>query len=205
MDSEPLHFTCTLYPEAQVCDDILESSPKGCRLILPRRPSALYRKKGKRLVGSSQTALSVGCWLCGFRNTSISSSSFLREVTQASCRDAEAFRNVSDWPERRSLLWTPLLLEIMFIEYSSGNSHWMFIRENPTVASIRQKLILPFRNISDTLGRGIHLAQFSLLPWCCDLLLTVLSSLLEAFLRYLVTLDFPLQRKRGAQKLIGKL
>ncbi|KAI4565683.1 hypothetical protein MJT46_009058 [Ovis ammon polii x Ovis aries] len=45
MDSEPLYFTCTLYPEAQVCDDILESSPKGCRLILPRRPSALYRKK----------------------------------------------------------------------------------------------------------------------------------------------------------------
>uniref|UniRef100_A0A4W2IQ22 Thyroglobulin n=1 Tax=Bos indicus x Bos taurus TaxID=30522 RepID=A0A4W2IQ22_BOBOX len=44
-DSEPLYFTCTLYPEAQVCDDILESSPKGCRLILPRRPSALYRKK----------------------------------------------------------------------------------------------------------------------------------------------------------------
>ncbi|XP_028356426.2 thyroglobulin isoform X14 [Physeter macrocephalus] len=44
-DSAPLYFTCTLYPEAQVCDDVLESSPKGCRLILPRRPSALFQKK----------------------------------------------------------------------------------------------------------------------------------------------------------------
>nr|XP_058899033.1 thyroglobulin isoform X16 [Kogia breviceps] len=44
-DSAPLYFTCTLYPEAQVCDDVMESSPKGCRLILPHRPSALFRKK----------------------------------------------------------------------------------------------------------------------------------------------------------------
>ncbi|XP_066120712.1 thyroglobulin [Saccopteryx bilineata] len=44
-DSAPLYFTCTLYPEGQVCDDVLESSPAGCRLILPHRPSALFRKK----------------------------------------------------------------------------------------------------------------------------------------------------------------
>ncbi|XP_057591090.1 thyroglobulin isoform X2 [Hippopotamus amphibius kiboko] len=44
-DSAPLYFICTLYPEAQVCDDVMESSPKGCRLILPHRPSALFRKK----------------------------------------------------------------------------------------------------------------------------------------------------------------
>ncbi|XP_039096126.1 thyroglobulin [Hyaena hyaena] len=44
-DSAPLHFTCTLYPEAQVCDDVIESSPKGCRVILPHRPKTLYRKR----------------------------------------------------------------------------------------------------------------------------------------------------------------
>uniref|UniRef100_A0A673V6D7 Carboxylesterase type B domain-containing protein n=1 Tax=Suricata suricatta TaxID=37032 RepID=A0A673V6D7_SURSU len=44
-DSAPLHFTCTLYPEAQVCDDVMESSPKGCRLILPHQPKTLYRRK----------------------------------------------------------------------------------------------------------------------------------------------------------------
>ncbi|ELK11652.1 Thyroglobulin [Pteropus alecto] len=44
-DSAPLYFTCTLYPDAQVCDDILESSPKGCSLILPHRPETLFRKK----------------------------------------------------------------------------------------------------------------------------------------------------------------
>ncbi|XP_022409716.1 thyroglobulin isoform X2 [Delphinapterus leucas] len=44
-DTAPLYFTCTLYPEAQVCDDVMESSPKGCRLTLPRRPSALFQKK----------------------------------------------------------------------------------------------------------------------------------------------------------------
>ncbi|XP_036904476.1 thyroglobulin [Sturnira hondurensis] len=44
MDSAS-YFTCTLYPEAQVCDDVLESSPMGCRLLLPRLPSALFRKK----------------------------------------------------------------------------------------------------------------------------------------------------------------
>ncbi|XP_006879337.1 PREDICTED: thyroglobulin [Elephantulus edwardii] len=44
-DGAPLFFTCTLYPEAQVCDDVLESSPKGCRVILPHRPTSLFRKK----------------------------------------------------------------------------------------------------------------------------------------------------------------
>lgn len=47
-------------------------------------------------------------------------------------------------------------------------------------------------------GEGFTLLSFSLLLWCCDLPLAVLSSLLEAFLRYLVTLGFPLQcNKRG--------
>nr|XP_019579661.1 PREDICTED: thyroglobulin [Rhinolophus sinicus] len=44
-DSSPLYLTCTLYPEAQLCDDVLESSPRGCRLTLPHRPTALFRKK----------------------------------------------------------------------------------------------------------------------------------------------------------------
>ncbi|XP_058132055.1 thyroglobulin [Dasypus novemcinctus] len=44
-DSTPLYFTCTLYPEAQVCDDVLESNPKGCRVILPHMPKTLFRKK----------------------------------------------------------------------------------------------------------------------------------------------------------------
>ncbi|XP_004697442.1 thyroglobulin [Echinops telfairi] len=44
-DSTPLYFTCTLYPEAQVCDDVMESSPKGCRVMLSHRPETLFRKK----------------------------------------------------------------------------------------------------------------------------------------------------------------
>uniref|UniRef100_A0A8C4FDB8 Thyroglobulin n=1 Tax=Catagonus wagneri TaxID=51154 RepID=A0A8C4FDB8_9CETA len=44
-DSSPLYFACTLYPEAQVCNDALESSPRGCRLVLPHRPNALFRKR----------------------------------------------------------------------------------------------------------------------------------------------------------------
>ncbi|XP_037369130.1 thyroglobulin [Talpa occidentalis] len=44
-DSAPLYFTCTLYPEAQVCDGAMESSARGCRLVLPHRPQALFRKK----------------------------------------------------------------------------------------------------------------------------------------------------------------
>ncbi|XP_055968176.1 thyroglobulin [Sorex fumeus] len=44
-DSAPLYFTCTLYPEAQVCDDVIESNSKGCRLILPHRPMTLFQKK----------------------------------------------------------------------------------------------------------------------------------------------------------------
>ncbi|XP_007938731.1 thyroglobulin [Orycteropus afer afer] len=44
-ESTPLYFTCTLYPEAQVCDEVMESSPKGCRVILPHRPKTLFRKK----------------------------------------------------------------------------------------------------------------------------------------------------------------
>ncbi|XP_078297761.1 thyroglobulin isoform X1 [Panthera onca] len=44
-DSTPLYFTCTLYPEAQVCDDVMEPNPKGCRLFLPHQPKTLFRKK----------------------------------------------------------------------------------------------------------------------------------------------------------------
>ncbi|XP_037658919.1 thyroglobulin isoform X3 [Choloepus didactylus] len=43
-DSTPLYFTCTLYPEAQVCDDVMESNPKGCRVTLSHRPKTLFRK-----------------------------------------------------------------------------------------------------------------------------------------------------------------
>lgn len=49
-DSAASYFTCTLYPEARVCDNVLDSSPAGCSLLLPHRPSALFRKKGERLV-----------------------------------------------------------------------------------------------------------------------------------------------------------
>ncbi|XP_063565591.1 thyroglobulin isoform X6 [Gorilla gorilla gorilla] len=44
-ESASLYFTCTLYPEAQVCDDIMESNAQGCRLVLPQMPKALFRKK----------------------------------------------------------------------------------------------------------------------------------------------------------------
>lgn len=69
-DSAPLYFTCTLYPDAQVCDDVLESSPKGCSLILPHRPETLFRKKGERVVGS---AFPVGRRLCELGNIQIHS------------------------------------------------------------------------------------------------------------------------------------
>nr|AIY27452.1 thyroglobulin [Fukomys anselli] len=44
-ESTPLYFTCSLYPEAQVCDDILESSARGCSLVLPQQPGTLFWKK----------------------------------------------------------------------------------------------------------------------------------------------------------------
>ncbi|XP_004580794.2 thyroglobulin [Ochotona princeps] len=44
-ETEPLYYTCTLYPEAQECDDIIESNSWGCRLVLPHRPNALFQKK----------------------------------------------------------------------------------------------------------------------------------------------------------------
>ncbi|XP_005398080.1 PREDICTED: thyroglobulin [Chinchilla lanigera] len=44
-ESESLYFTCSLYPEAQVCDDVLESSAQGCSLVLPRQPGTLFQKK----------------------------------------------------------------------------------------------------------------------------------------------------------------
>ncbi|XP_008060148.1 thyroglobulin [Carlito syrichta] len=44
-ETAPLAFTCALYPEAQVCDSIMESSAQGCTLILPHKPKSLFRKK----------------------------------------------------------------------------------------------------------------------------------------------------------------
>ena len=46
-ETTPLYFTCYLYPEAQVCDNILESNAKNCSQILPHQPKALFQKKGK--------------------------------------------------------------------------------------------------------------------------------------------------------------
>ncbi|ERE63014.1 neuroligin-3 isoform 2 [Cricetulus griseus] len=44
-ETSPLYFTCSLYPEAQVCDSVLESNAKNCSQVLPRQPKALFRKK----------------------------------------------------------------------------------------------------------------------------------------------------------------
>ncbi|KAM4865279.1 thyroglobulin [Thomomys bottae] len=44
-ESGPLHFSCSLYPEAQVCDELLESNTSGCSLILRQQPDVLFRKK----------------------------------------------------------------------------------------------------------------------------------------------------------------
>ncbi|XP_076412115.1 thyroglobulin [Peromyscus maniculatus bairdii] len=44
-ETTPLYFTCSLYPEAQVCDNVLESNAKNCSQILPHQPKALFRKK----------------------------------------------------------------------------------------------------------------------------------------------------------------
>ncbi|VTJ57357.1 Hypothetical predicted protein [Marmota monax] len=65
-DRAPLYFTCSLYPEAQACDDVLESSSRGCRLTLPHQPSALFRKKeratgGVLLSWRSTWELSLSC------------------------------------------------------------------------------------------------------------------------------------------------
>ncbi|XP_051015534.1 thyroglobulin isoform X2 [Acomys russatus] len=45
MESSPLYFTCFLYPEAQVCDNFMESSAKNCSQILPHQPLALFRRQ----------------------------------------------------------------------------------------------------------------------------------------------------------------
>ncbi|CAH7110010.1 Tg [Phodopus roborovskii] len=44
-ESTSLYFTCSLYPEAQVCDSVLESNAKNCSWVLPHQPKALFRKK----------------------------------------------------------------------------------------------------------------------------------------------------------------
>ncbi|XP_019469939.1 thyroglobulin [Meleagris gallopavo] len=38
------YFTCTLYPEAQICDSNTEQILENCRTELPWQPQALYRK-----------------------------------------------------------------------------------------------------------------------------------------------------------------
>lgn len=76
-----------------MCDDVVESNPKGCRLILPHRPKTLFRKKGEYLVGSIQTAFLVGSGLCGFRNIQINLFFLKLEVTHAPCSNVKPFRN----------------------------------------------------------------------------------------------------------------
>nr|XP_034372442.1 thyroglobulin isoform X2 [Arvicanthis niloticus] len=44
-ESSPLYFTCFLYPEAQVCDNVMESNAKNCSQILPHPPMALFQRK----------------------------------------------------------------------------------------------------------------------------------------------------------------
>ncbi|PNJ09138.1 TG isoform 16, partial [Pongo abelii] len=65
-ESASLYFTCTLYPEAQVCDDIMESNAQGCRLILPQMPKALFRKKGGEV--TCLTLSSLGIQMCSEEN-----------------------------------------------------------------------------------------------------------------------------------------
>ncbi|XP_055482670.1 thyroglobulin isoform X1 [Psammomys obesus] len=45
MKTSPLYFTCFLYPEAQVCDNVMESNAKNCSQILPHQPTSLFRRK----------------------------------------------------------------------------------------------------------------------------------------------------------------
>ncbi|KFP33917.1 Thyroglobulin, partial [Colius striatus] len=37
-----LYFVCTLYPEAQICDESIDQIPENCRTVLPWQPQALY-------------------------------------------------------------------------------------------------------------------------------------------------------------------
>ncbi|XP_015264322.1 PREDICTED: thyroglobulin-like, partial [Gekko japonicus] len=39
------YFTCTLYPVAQVCENIVNSIPENCSTVLPQKPNILFQKK----------------------------------------------------------------------------------------------------------------------------------------------------------------
>ncbi|XP_051792097.1 thyroglobulin [Erpetoichthys calabaricus] len=44
-DSDPSYFTCTLYPDTQVCGSYSKSSRESCRPVLPSQPQTTYKKK----------------------------------------------------------------------------------------------------------------------------------------------------------------
>nr|XP_033789280.1 thyroglobulin isoform X2 [Geotrypetes seraphini] len=44
-DSSQLYFTCTLYPEAQICDNFTDVFPGNCYNVLPQKSQLLYKKK----------------------------------------------------------------------------------------------------------------------------------------------------------------
>ncbi|NXX77746.1 THYG protein, partial [Urocolius indicus] len=41
-DTKDLYFVCTLYPEAQICDESIDQILENCRTVLPWQPQALY-------------------------------------------------------------------------------------------------------------------------------------------------------------------
>ncbi|XP_077209029.1 thyroglobulin [Paroedura picta] len=38
------YFTCTLYPVAQVCDNMMNGLPENCSIVLPKKPTTLFQK-----------------------------------------------------------------------------------------------------------------------------------------------------------------
>ncbi|XP_029443068.1 thyroglobulin [Rhinatrema bivittatum] len=44
-DASRLYFICTLYPEAQRCDNFTDSFPGNCYNVIPQKPQLLYKKK----------------------------------------------------------------------------------------------------------------------------------------------------------------
>uniref|UniRef100_A0A8C4XC57 Thyroglobulin n=1 Tax=Erpetoichthys calabaricus TaxID=27687 RepID=A0A8C4XC57_ERPCA len=44
-DSDSSYFTCTLYPDTQVCGSYSKSSRESCRPVLPSQPQTTYKKK----------------------------------------------------------------------------------------------------------------------------------------------------------------
>ncbi|KAL8181769.1 UNVERIFIED_CONTAM: hypothetical protein K2H54_027362, partial [Gekko kuhli] len=39
------YFACTLYPVAQVCENVVNSIPENCSTVLPQKPNILFQKK----------------------------------------------------------------------------------------------------------------------------------------------------------------